>query len=80
VALNKVSYPSLDNRKIENIKKYLDNNKPYLGKVVQFLKDLPNLENYINLEINYYFSKDRLEEEVSKVYNFKDIYDNKINV
>ena len=80
MALNIVSHPSLDNRKIENIKKYVDNNKPYLDKVVQFLQDLPNLDNYINLEIKYYFSKDKLEEEVSKVYDFEEIYDNNINV
>ena len=80
MALNKVSHPSLDNRKIESITKYVDNKKPYLDKVVKFLKELPNLENYINLEVKNYYSKKKLEEEVSKEYDFEAIYDNKINI
>lgn len=80
MALNKVSHPSLDNRKLEDIKKYVDNNKPYLDRVVQFLKNLPKLQDYINLEINNYFSKDKLEEEIRKAYNFEKIYDDNIKV
>ena len=80
MVLNKVSHPSLDDRKISDIMKYVDNRKPYLNKVVVFLENLPDLKNYINMEIKYYFSKDKLEKEVSKNYNFKEIYDKIIGV
>ena len=42
--LNKVSHPSLADRKIKDIMKYVDNRKPYLNKVVEFLENLPDLE------------------------------------
>ena len=80
MVLNKVSHPSLADRKIKDIRKYVDNRKPYLNKVVEFLEKLPDLEKYINMEVIYYFSKNKLENEISKNYNFEEIYDKKIGV
>ena len=80
MVLNKVSHPSLADRKIKDIMKYVDNRKPYLNKVVEFLENLPDLEKYINMEVIYYFSKNKLENEISKNYNFEEIYDKKIGV
>jgi hypothetical protein len=80
MVLNKVSHPSLADRKIKDIIKYVDNRKPYLNKVVEFLENLPDLEKYINMEVIHYFSKSKLENEISKNYNFEEIYDKKIGV
>ena len=78
MVLNKDSHPSLADRKIKDIMKYIDNRKTYLNKVVGFLENLPDLDNYIKMEVNYYFSKNKLGKEVSKNYNFEEIYDKKI--
>ena len=80
MVLNKVSHPSLADRKIKDVKKYTDSGKPYLNKVVEFLGNLPDLEKYINMEVIYYFSKNKLEKEISQNYNFEEIYDKTIGV
>ena len=75
---NKVSHPSLQNRNFEIIKKYVDNNKPYLDKVLKFMEKLPNLAKHINLEIGSYFSKELLEKKIQENYEFTKIYDDVI--
>ena len=78
IMVNKVSRPSLQNSNFEIIKKYVDNNKPYLDKVLKFLEKLPDLAKYINLEIDYYFSKELLEKKIQENYDFTKIYDDVI--
>ena len=73
-ALNIITHPSLEKRDFDIMKNYVDNKKPYLNKVITFLKNLPNLSDYINLEITYYIDKPRLEEEIKKKFDFESIY------
>lgn len=77
--LNKETHPSFENRNFDNIKKYVDNNQPYLDKVVDFLKKFPDLSDYINLEVNYYFNKEELEKKIKEKYDFPLIYNSIID-
>ena len=73
--LNKVSHPSMETRNIEHIGKYLTNNTGDLQKAVEFIKSLPNIEAYINLEVDFYLNKRVLEEKIREKYKFDEIYD-----
>jgi len=74
--LNQITHPALEIRNFDDIKLYIDNNKPYLNKVVAFLKGLPDISKYINLELTFYLNKKMLEEKISKNYDFNSIYNN----
>ena len=73
--LNKATHPSIEKREFEDIKKYVDNSNPYLDQLISFLKKLPDLSEYINLEVTFFLNKSKLEEEIEKKYDFDDIYD-----
>jgi len=45
--LNQITHPALEIRNFDDIKLYIDNNKPYLNKVIAFLKGLPDISKYI---------------------------------
>ena len=79
-SLNRISHPSNIDRKLEDITNYVDNKKQYLNNVVDFLKNLPDIYDYINLEINLYFCKDRLEEQIKQKFNFEKIYEKIISL
>lgn len=73
--LNKATHPSIEKREFEDIKKYVDNSNPYLDQLISFLKKLPDLSEYINLEVTFFLYKSKLEEEIEKKYDFAAIYD-----
>ena len=73
--LNKATHPSIEKREFEDIKKYVDNSNPYLDQLISFLKKLPDLSEYINLEVTFFLNKSKLEEEIEKKYDFAAIYD-----
>ena len=75
-SLNITAPHIVKNRNFDLIAVYVDNKKPYLKKVVDFLKKLPKLTEYINLEIKHYFSKENLDKEIQKNYDFGAIYEN----
>lgn len=75
VYLNKTTHPSVEKRNFEDIKKYVDNSKPYLDQLISFLEKLPYLSDYINLEVTFFLNKSKLEEEIEKKYDFSSIYD-----
>ena len=78
--LNKVAHPPLKDRNFDNIRLYVDNQKTYLNKVIYFLKSLPGINEYINLEIDFYANKDLLEEKINENFNFNTIYDEVIGI
>ena len=78
--LNKVAHPPLKDRNFDNIGLYVDNQKTYLNKVIYFLKSLPGINEYINLEIDFYANKDLLEEKINENFNFNTIYDEVIGI
>ena len=57
--LNKATHPSIEKRKFEDIKKYVDNSNPYLDQLISFLKKLPDLSEYINLEVTFFLNKSK---------------------
>ena len=67
-------------RNFDLIKSYVDNKKPYLNKVINFLKGLPGINDYINLEIDFYFNKDLLEEKINESFNFETLYEQAIGI
>ena len=80
IKLNKTAHPNMKERNFDLIKSYVDNKKPYLNKVVNFLKGLPGINDYINLEIDFYFNKDLLEEKINESFNFETLYEQAIGI
>ena len=78
--LNKVAHSPLNERNFDIIKLYVDNKNTYLNKVIYFLKTLPGINDYINLEIDFYANKDLLEEKIDENFNFENIYDEVIGI
>ena len=78
--LNNSICPSLDTRCFDDISKYLKNELIQMDNVTSFIKNLPNIENYINLEIKYFFSKEKLEKKINENYNFSEIFDKVISI
>ena len=64
----------MDKRNFELIAKYIDNKKPYLQKVINFLENCPQLSDYINFEINNYYSED-IEEKIHSKFDFNSFYE-----
>ena len=74
--LNTVAHDfSQKNRKIDDIKKYLQSysNKD-LDKVVNFFKDLPEIDEFININLINYFNHKRADIEFEKKKKFLDVY------
>ena len=80
IKLNKTAHPNMKERNFDLIKSYVDNKKPYLNKVIKFLKGLPGINDYINLEIDFYFNKDLLEEKINESFNFETFYEQAIGI
>ena len=74
-SLNNKAHPFIKERDFDAIMKYIDNKKPYLKNVVDFLKKCPKLSEYINFEINNYLSKDDLEDKIKTQFDFDLFYD-----
>lgn len=78
--LNKSICPPLDTRCFDDISKYLKNDLVQTDNIVSFIKNLPGIGNYINLEIKYFFSKETLEKKINESYNFSEIFDKVISI
>ena len=78
--LNNSICPSLDTRCFDDISKYLKNELIQMDNVTSFIKNLPDIENYINLEIKYFFNKEKLEKKINENYNFSEIFDKVISI
>jgi len=67
---------SLKKRKIEDIKKYLENNSmTNYDNVVKFFRNLPNVYDFIELYLMFYISPEKAETEFqSKFKKFSDVY------
>jgi len=73
-SLNNKAHPFIKDRNFDAIIKYVDNKKPYLYDVVKFLKKCPKLSDYINIEVNFFFSKEEKEKKINSLYDFNSIY------
>ena len=62
------------------IKSYVDNKRPYLNKVINFIKGLSGINDYINIKIDFYFNKDLLEEKINESFNFETLYEQAIGI
>ena len=77
--LNSITHDSTkENRKIYDIKKYFQSySSQELEKVVHFFEAFPNLDEFINLNLIYYFNKEKADEEFQKKTKYENVY-NKI--
>lgn len=73
--LNAEAHSKNKYRKIENIKKYLRNScGADLQKVVDFFKSMPNINDFIDLNILYYHNPQKAENEFIKNNDYEEIY------
>lgn len=79
-SLNNKAHPFIKERDFDAIMKYIDNKKPYLKNVVDFLKKCPKLSDYINFEVNNYLSKDDLEDKIKTQFDFDSFYNQVISI
>ena len=81
ISLNKAVHdPKVKRIKFEDIRKYLQiHSNDDLNKVVEFFKNLPNIAEYININLMYYFNPEKAEEESRKIINFPETFDKIFN-
>ena len=75
--LNKAAHnPKEKIRKINDIKKYMqiDSDKVDLQLVVDFFQRLPNLDEFINLNLLYYFNQELAEQEFKTKVDYSKLY------
>ena len=73
--LNSEAHSPNKYRKIENINKYLQKScKADLQKVVDFFKSMPNINDFIDLNILYYHNPQKAESEFKQNNNYDEIY------
>ena len=73
--LNSEAHSPNKYRKIENINKYLQKScKADLQKVVDFFKSMPNINDFIDLNILYYHNPQKAESEFKQNNNYNEIY------
>ena len=77
--LNKQAHSSDGNRALKNIKTYLQNTSDTdLDQVINFFNKLPFLDDFININLKFYFNQGRAQDEFKKKYNvtYSEIYRN----
>ena len=75
--LNKAAHnPNEKIKKINDIKKYMQiiSNKVDLQLVVDFFQQLPNLDEFINLNLLYYFNQELAEQEFKTKVDYSKLY------
>ena len=75
--LNSQAHSSDGNRTLENIKTYLqDTSNIDLDKVINFFYKLPFLDDFININLKFYYNQDKAKNEFKKIHNitYSEIY------
>ena len=73
--LNKTANSLEQERKLDDIKKYLHGlSNIDLDKVLKFFKDLPFINDFISLNLKYYFNPTKAENEFKKKISYDEVY------